>query len=625
MSTYSLGTRTQRENTDFKSAILSIAQPFQHSNMSMQTGLGTTQSLDYSQGYLFSHYNMVNLIDSLMYSRFYESPQVDENGAKKLFYNIVYFAYEVAMKNIKLTPANFIFNPEAGEEIIAELARHGLHDYMRKNTIYGQDLQNVMESLDSDFVKYGSCVSMRKNNKIERVPLKSIRITPNAKSIHDAIMFGGYFIIEKQISYLELKGDNDYKIDDIDYFDGTKTFFVRYGSVPRAYYEAYLANTLNDDGSFEVSDEQMKDQVITMSCVIDTKKKNVGRKVIYITEILEEDIIFDEAHYHRVDGRWLGRGAIEVIIEHQIATNFAINEQRKAMLWSAKKIFTTKSKTVQKNLMREAKNGQIFYVVDGEINQIDMSSKSQPEMTNFMQTWKQGANESTFTFEAIAGDTLPSGTPFRLGAMMTNNAMMFYKLKQEKLGTFYRQLFYNNMIPIFKKEFGGKIRIKANSHMSTVLMQVYLRDRWKHRMLQHFETGKIADTDPKAVMEEIKNELSNHHQIFIDLGEAPFVEMRSELDIELTNNEIDVNNQKESLTTLYQSMLQSKDPRAEEVLQKILGFNNISLSNFGQVMQKMGMMQQQDPNAPQQEAPQPPQPSKLPIPQPNMGKGIIQK
>lgn len=621
---YNLSQKVSKENSEFKSAIISIAQPVNSTGLSTTTGVGTTQSLDYAQGYLFSHYNMLQLIDSFMYSRFYESPQVDENGAKKLFYNIVYFAYEVAMKNIKLTPANFIFNPEQGEEITAELARHGFRDYMRNNTVFGEDLANVMDALDSDFVKYGTCVSMRVGEKIERVPLKTIRITPTAKSIRDAILFGGYFIIDRTISYLELTKYSEYKIDDIDYFDGVKPFYTRYGTVPRKFFDAYKNKTLTAE-AIELTDSEMKDQVITMACVIDVKKKGDGRKIVYMIEIGEDDIPFDEAHYHKIDGRWLGRGAVEVIIEHQIAINFSMNEQRKALLWSAKKLFTTRSKTIQKNLMREAKNGQIFYVVDGEISQIDMTSKSQPEMANFMSTWKSGANESTFSFEAISGDTLPSGTPFRLGAMMTNNAMMFYKMKQAKLGTFYRQMFYNNLIPIFKAKYSKKLRIHANSHMSTTLMKAYLNDQHKNRMMTHFLNGEIGDKDPVKLMDDIKQELASHHDIYIELGDQPFKDMRSELDVELTNNELDVQNQKDSLTTLYQALSEQHDPRAEEVLQMILGFNNISLSNFGQVMQSMGLAPQ-DPNNPQpqpQQAPQAPQPSKLPIPQMPQAKGML--
>lgn len=617
MSVYSLAQKAYRENTEYKSSVLSIAQPYAAANTTTNTGLGTTQSLDYAQGYLFSPYNMTQMIDSLMYSRFYESPQVDENGHKKLFYNTLYFPYEVAMKNVKLTPANFIFNPEENEEIIAELARHAFRAYMRKNTVYGEDLQNVMHAVDSDYVKYGTGVSMKRDKKIEHVPFKTIRITPNAKSIRHAIMFGGYFTIEKKVSYLELVSYKDYKIGDIDYFDGEKPFLLRYGTVPRAYYDAWKSESstrLNDDGSIELTDAEMKDQVIYMSCIIDTKKKGVSKKVLYMQEINEKDIPFDECHYHKVQGRWMGRGAIEVVIEHQIATNFTVNEQRKAMLWSSKKVFTTRSKTIQKNLLREAKNGQIFYVVDGEISQVDMTSKSTPEMQGFQEMWKQGQNESTFTFEAISGDTLPSGTPFRLGAMMTNNAMMFYKMKQDGLGTFWRQVFYNNLIPIFKEEYGGKVQIKANSHMSTTLMKVYLMDAWKRKGFDMHSDGTIADKSPQEIMEGIKQELASHHHIFIDLGDEPFRRMRSELDVELTNNEIMVDTQKASLTTLFQTLKETQDPRAEQVLQKIMGLDNISLSNFGQVMQSMGLMQ---PQGQPQQPPQPNQPQpKAPLPSP---------
>lgn len=591
---YSLSANAVKEAQTFKTNVLTIAQPL--NGAVAQATTGQTMSTDFAAGYQFSTWNMVNLVDSALNSHYLDTPQIDSDGNKKLYFNIVYPAYEIAMKNIKLTPANFIFNPDLGEEAIAELARHAFREYLRTNTHYGEDLSNVMDALNSDYVKYGSAVAMRRENLIEHVPIKSIRISPNAKSIKEAILNGGYFIIEKRVTFEEAKQWlTPDKMKEVPYYEKTKRLYARWGRVPRKFYDEFCNGKSETD--IEISEDDKKDSVIAMSITLDVgvrDNNNAPRQLLFLEEIREDEIPFDEVHYHKVDGRWLGVGAVERIIQNQVAINFAKNEQRKALLWSSKKIFTTNSKRVQKNILREAKTGQIFYIPDGNLTPIDVNFNTS-DLQGWQNDWQQNAQEGSFSFEAVSGDTMPSGTPFRLGVLLSNNAMMFYKMKQEKLGLFYRQLFYNNIIPVFKRTYGGTLRLKASSGLSKQLLSTLLKVEEDYIGINRVMAGDIEGDrlSPASLRSQAFSNLKDKEAVIVKLGDLPFKKMRSGLDVELTNTEIDVTNTKESLITFWQTLVQQQSPMAQVVLNKIMQLNNIDISTFEEAFNASGLGQQQ--------------------------------
>src|SRR3990167_9431014 len=74
------------------------------------------------------------------------------------------------------------------------------------------------------------------------------------------------------------------------------------------------------------------------------------------------------------------------------------------------------------------------------------------EFNSDEQVWDTNAQQKSFTYEVATGETLPSGTPFRLGVQLAAAVRSHFDLKREKLGLFFKRVVMEFMIPIFKAQ-----------------------------------------------------------------------------------------------------------------------------------------------------------------------------
>lgn len=521
-----------------------------------------------TRGYFFNQWETVNLID-LYYNSKFETGQIDSEGQRKLFLNICAFRADVASKMIDLDTKDFVWIPDdESSNWISYFVTKEFRDWAREN--YFGELINTFVEL---YPKYGSVVSKKVGKEMQNVPLQDIAIQTDAESIKQASFFTH---IHPKMTLDEMEEFPDWDTVGLEMSYGeTKDVYERYGTVPRTWYEK-TTGKLGTGSSKLVN-------VVVICVLVEKKKKNNSEytgTILFVEECKKEDRPFREAHWKRQKGRWLGIGEIENLFENQISRNMIVNLRRRALLWSSKKVFQSADDTVAKNLIRDVKDGDVMKIMpNGNITQIDMASREVGEFQSAEQVWEENSNQKSFTYDAATGETPPSGTPFRLQVLVSNAIASHFDQKKEKLGIFFKKMIIEDVYEIFKKEnskahtvaiFGTE---EGMNNLKKVASVVELNKRIFNWAMS--DDTEIPDFEMwKQIIEEGYQEKPH---LFIEMPDDIFDEAKHHVELTLTGEEIDTKAELETLTNIYQSMVQSGDPRSEQVLSRIMSLTGKNL------------------------------------------------
>jgi hypothetical protein len=539
-------------------------------------------------GYEFNQFDTLQTIEYYTNDKF-ESGDTDSEGQQKLFLNICSFRAEVAAKQIDLDVKNFVWIPEEGESVWPAYFCNQEFKGWAKDNYFGELLNDTVER----FPKYGTVVLKRVGKVLEPVPLINLRNQQDAKSLQTAT-----YVIEehKDMTKSEMEAMPDWKVEDLDLeWDEKVTVYERYGRVPLSFYKKYRGEEAK-----EGDDKKSVDCLAILTLKAPQKGNEYGGTILFLEQISRRP--YEEVHYARQDGRWLGIGEVEKNFGNQVARNMIFNLRRRALMWSAKKIFQSADDTVAKNLVKEVRDGEVLQISpNGQISEVITANRNLAEFKSTEDVLEENSNQRSFTFEVATGEALPSGTPFRLGVVLANSVNSYYGLKQEKLGLFFKRVINELVWPVFKKDkrkehivtlFDSEKGIEA---LKQVMITLFLNEAIKKSMLAgvlpEMESLKAQVTD--SVM-KIKN-------IFAKLPEGYYDEIKAKAVLDITGETIDFTKKIETLTNLYNTMSQRGDPRADSVLKTLVALTGETIDLYETPPQPQGMGQMTQAMKPQGE------------------------
>lgn len=523
------------------------------------------------KGYMFSQKDTLNLIDLYDNSKF-EKGARDSEGQEKVFLNIGNFRRKVAAKQIRLGVKDYVFIPDDYDSIWkAWFMARQFKVWSREN-----NQGELINELEENFPKYGTIVTKKVGKKVERVNLKTLINTQDAKSLKQAATTGGYVIESHDYSKSELKKFKDWQTEDLDIKSGQKkTVYERYALTPRWVIDEFEGKTTQDE------DEVLVMAVLTAEV---NKKKDAVGHILYIQEISEDDFPYEEEHWDKQDGRWLGIGEIENQFENQFAKNLSFNLRRRSLLWAAKKIFQSPDEAIQRNLVKDVKDGQVLHIMpNGNITLVDTASQHLADFNTFDTTIEENANQKSFTFEVATGESLPSGTPFRLGVILSNAVSSHFEAMREKLGLFLIRSYYNQIIPIFKKETKEHTISVAGSeegisHLKKAILQHFVWDKFKEQLL----AGQIPNV-PIIEAEALKH-IENQQHLFIEVPDKFYDDCKFHMELEITGQAIDTKQEIETLTNIFTTITSNpmalQNPQLMRLLEIIVSKTGKTLKDF---------------------------------------------
>lgn len=503
-------------------------------------------------GVVFSQKETLNRIDLYINSEF-ESGKYDSEGQRKVFLNIVRFIRDVSRMRTDIDVKNYVFNPETYDDFWKTYTMQRQFKLWARKTYFGE----LLNRIGDDYATYGTAVVKRVGNMLYRVPLGNLINTQDAKTLKDAVLNGGYVIERHRMKLAEMKRMKGWDMGDLDDYD--KEYLV---------YEMY-AMCENDKG----------DYVPMVHIIIPADSGKKGEKGHILFEG-ETDPPYEEVFWEKIDNRWLGRGPVEVQLENQLARNMTANMRRRGLLWSSKKIFQTQSEEVQKNLVKDVKDGEVLYVGKTTgITPVPMETRNVGEYSSDEEVWKENSQQQSFTFEVATGEALPSGTPFRLGVVLSQAVDTFFNIKREQLGLFCKRSFFELMIPIFKKEAKEfTLAIARTDDGFELVRKAMIDEKTERKAIQVLLNGEIPDKEAiRAQVEKIINESPN---LFLEGEEGLYDDVKYYLELDITDEANDTQTDITTLTTLWQAMNAKGDPRADRVLEFIFAKTGKNLSSI---------------------------------------------
>jgi hypothetical protein len=165
-----------------------------------------------------------------------------------------------------------------------------------------------------------------------------------------------------------------------------------------------------------------------------------------------DEVNYKYAVWADQDGR-TGKGIIEDMFEAQTGTNEVKLMERDAVLMGSKTGFITTSNIIENNVLSDLDNGFILHLDDNErFEQVNTMTNALPAFDRLADAWDSQAEKVTSTFEAVTGETLPSGTPFRSVAIQNQEASSLFIYRREEMGIFLTDLFNDWIIPEVVKD-----------------------------------------------------------------------------------------------------------------------------------------------------------------------------
>lgn len=550
-----------------------------------------TGTIEITTGLNFSQYQTLRMVEFYSNSKRL-SGNTDGNNREIPFYNIVnamvdtaIVATDIDTKDIRVEADN------EGSYDKSFLFNHEIQQWMKESN-FAKSLNEMGEAR----ARYGG-VLVKKCMKdgemtIEVVQWKNVVTDP--VSVEDGIVLEKHFLTPTELRQKEWDKD---AIEDAIGLYNKKGYtpvserievWEAHGTFPDSYLE---------DGDSE-SAKGYSDQVHFI-CV-------KGAKSVTLHSAEEKEFPYKYLPWKAVSGRALGRGVIEEGEEAQVWTNDAIQKEQAAMELSGKVVLKTNSKKVANNVLTGVDNGQIIVLDDNkELDVLNLMTGALPQFQNMVDKWFSQLERTTSSYDAVRGETPPSGQPYRLQALVSQQGSSHFDYRREEWGIFLTELFYDWVFPYITKKL-NKAHILASDFSPEELTK--LDEAFSINEANSYALGKILDgkvftaEDYEVARQQYGEYITKTgKRRFLDVPDGYYKDMKARLSINITGEQKNKMAVMETLSTLLQTMSQLTQfgvvspEDIKMVLNKILemsgaGVSPLSLSK-GNTQAQQGMIQ----------------------------------
>lgn len=410
---------------------------------------GTTKMGKYVE---WSMHDTIERIDAYLNSR-HTSGETDSMGRPKPFFNIVtaavniwYRATDIDRKDIRIIPDKIT---NTG---LAFVATAHLQDWMIKAR-FGTFLNDWGRTL----ARYGSAVVKFVEKDGELIP----SVVPWNRYIADPVDFEALPRIEKFYKTpAQLRKMDAYDQDVVDRLIIAATSRETLDGMQKdsmddfiEIYEVHgeLDSRLldeNPDMSVEDKDVKYRQQMHVVSYV--EAEDGIRDFVLYKGKEKRDPYMI--THLIPEDGRTLSIGAVEYLFDAQWMQNHTVKNMKDTLDIASKLIFqTSDTNYVGRNILSSIETGDIF--THRENMPLTRIANDKPDISalqNYGTMWRNLGQEVTSTPDALRGTTMPSGTPYSLGALLNENASSLFEVMTENKGLAIEDMLRTFVLPHIK-------------------------------------------------------------------------------------------------------------------------------------------------------------------------------
>lgn len=526
-----------------------------------------TEQIPISEGYSFNQKERVQQNISYYNSKF-QSGNIDEEGFRKFFYNVVRNPCNSATKAISFDPKDIMIVPAAGQSSL----KAWLMDLDFRYWVKEKGFSSILAKIFYNLPKHGSVVLKKVGNDLEFVDLRNLVNEQSA----DTLKQSSYVIEQHYYSPFEFRKESEnwentekvlksFRKNNDEYI----RVLERYGEVPEHYIKengdpekyvyariiAYMPENRQNKGKISLSSELAN---------------NTGGIQLDAVEIKEDEFPYREIHFEKIPGRWLGIGRVEVLEDPQIRTNEIINLRVKSSYISAMNLWQTRDDTFKKNLIKELKNGDVITAMD-RIERVPTEDRDLSAFDLEERKWKNNIDQNTYNHDVMRGERPPAGTPLGSAKMAAEMVNSHFEMIQKRVARKIKDILYEDVIPNFKKE--GEHYIKLAGDDLDKLRKLLVDKKTNKELLKQFKKHKKAPTKEEKLA--IKQRMEK--KVNVDAVKIPsdfYDDLKYSIDIVITGEERDIRLQSSNVSMILQNIQQDPElltnPAKRKLLSKLL-------------------------------------------------------
>jgi len=562
-------------------------------------------------GYEFDQLATIKTI-ARHYSGIYENGDEDEYG-KKYFFKIGKPRCKNATKNLDLDTKDInIRAKKAEDEMKAWIMRYDAAEWARKRKL-GVLINDIVRKLP----KWGTVIAKRVPNKkiFELVDLRNLRNDPTADDIKNTWVIENHYYmptelmakkdvwdakaIEKAISDFKQNRKENYVGSNETTNDAkgnAQYILVKefYGEVPQHWIT----------GSEKESEDYVWAQYIVVMPEGGSKGSQEGEtkkgitlhkaKVKRFDENDDRDLLYKMCRYDKEEGRLLGVGIIEDLADMQILKNKEGNLIIQALELMNLIIFYTSNNQIAKNILTDVMNGEILRSRE-PIQRLSTELRGAGVDQMISQEIEQMANSLANSFEVTTGATLPSGTPFRLGGLLNQNANKLFDFIREDLGLFLQEIYEDWVLPELEKDLSKKHILEITGRAQVEKIAEYLKKQriWKAIKKMMIEEGREPTTAEIEMAEQLLDkQFTGKESVYLDIPKDFYKNMDKDIEVIVTGERIDKAARLESLATIMQAYQANPAIFENPVFKNLLNESGFSSLDFAEMKKEAGPEEQ---------------------------------
>lgn len=555
-------------------------------------------TIEITDGLPFSQYSTLRTIEFYSNSKFTGSRGNKlPNGREKPFYNIVNTMVDTAVVATDIDTKDIRVESEREQDFDKSfLYNHEIQKWMKES-----NFAKTLNEMGETRARYGGVLVKKTEEEKGKMELQVVQWK---NVITDPVCLEEGVIIEKHyLSPMQLRKKKEVweNVDEAIKLFAKKGYtnadtkceiWEVHGEFPESY--------CDEDGECVMKEgEEYYNQVHFYAVK--------GEKYVHLYWEEEKEMPYKYLAWKKASGRSLGRGVVEEGEESQVWTNDAVEKEQAAMELSGKVIMKTNSKKIGNNLMTDMENGSIVVLEDGkELEVLNLLTGALPQFQNLIQKWWSQYERVTSSYDAVRGETPPSGQPYRLQALVSQNGSSHFDYRREEWGIFLTELFVDWVFPYVAKKINKK-HILASDFSPEELKN--LDEQYSKYAASDFAKEKILSGE-LITLEDYLSLQGQFMEVvgktgrrrFLDIPDGYYKDMEAKLTINVTGEQKNKMAAMESLNTIFTTVAGTfnpntgkyaalEDPVLMSILNKIIEMSGSGLSPIS--LTKQGNQQQQ--------------------------------
>jgi hypothetical protein len=418
-----------------------------------------SSSIEISEGVSFSQYKTIQRIYKFK-NRNLSGSKIKDDLSYDYYFDIISPRADSEIKNLRFdTKHVLIFSRSPQQDFAAVFISNAkLKSWMSEN---GED--EKLKAAIEEFSGNGNIGFKKIDGGYETVdPLNTYITNQKAKTVDDTDVIERHELTASQILAMKT-WDQDVAKDVIKNL-GNKSFSATAKTTPitstNKRYEIFeFTGEVSEKEYNEIIGGEEGDEhkyFLAKIVVAGLKKSGSSERLVLFADKLTGKISdhYIYAHRGKYEGRFWRVGMYELLFDHQVRANEIGNQLATGLEWASRVIFRSKDHKVLQNIRADLDNGDV--VITDDLQQIDVRMQGLDQLIADWNRLTNDADRLANSHEIVSGESMPSGTPFRMGILLDKNAGKLFTLLRQKITLPYKRVFREWVLPELVKNMKGE-------------------------------------------------------------------------------------------------------------------------------------------------------------------------